>query len=171
MTEQQKWDAYKVLTETRNLEINLFWERSNYFLVLSTALAVGFFNIKEEEFYRLVLAAFGAIVSYLWLRVLLGAKHWQARWETRLHDFERECFPSLEFFGAEPLRIRADVAKGLDFFGCKPYSFKRLVHKGVLSKPSVIVSMTLLALLFMIGWLLLACNSLWRMYHVPHCFI
>lgn len=29
--------------DTRNFEISLYWQRSNYFLVLNTALAVGFF--------------------------------------------------------------------------------------------------------------------------------
>ncbi|HEY4679149.1 MAG TPA: hypothetical protein VIJ01_18425 [Candidatus Angelobacter sp.] len=48
---QRVWDAYKVLIDTRNLEINLFWQRSNYFLVLNTGLAIGFFNIKED-WYR-----------------------------------------------------------------------------------------------------------------------
>jgi hypothetical protein len=32
-------EAYRVAKEARNLEIALFWQRSNYFLVLSTAIA------------------------------------------------------------------------------------------------------------------------------------
>jgi len=39
-------DLYKTLLDTRNLEINLFWQRSNYFLVLNTGIAFGFFNLK-----------------------------------------------------------------------------------------------------------------------------
>ena len=35
---------YEIAVETRKLEIDLFWKRSNYFLVLSTATAVGFFT-------------------------------------------------------------------------------------------------------------------------------
>lgn len=38
-----RMEAYRVAKETRSLEINLFWQRSNYFLVLSTAIAAGFF--------------------------------------------------------------------------------------------------------------------------------
>ena len=36
-------EAYRTALATRNFEISLFWQRSNYFLVLSTAIAVGFF--------------------------------------------------------------------------------------------------------------------------------
>ena len=39
-------DLYKTLLDTRNLEISLFWQRSNYFLVLNTGIAFGFFNLK-----------------------------------------------------------------------------------------------------------------------------
>jgi hypothetical protein len=34
-----KLEAYRTALATRNLEINLFWQRSNYFLVLNTAIA------------------------------------------------------------------------------------------------------------------------------------
>jgi hypothetical protein len=37
-------EAYRVARDTRNFEIKLFWKRSNYFLVLSTATAAGFFS-------------------------------------------------------------------------------------------------------------------------------
>jgi hypothetical protein len=80
-------EIYRTALETRNLEINLFWQRSNYFLVLNTALAVGFLNVKDGE-YSLVLAIFGAIVSGLWFQVNLGSKYWQSRWEHRLSVVE-----------------------------------------------------------------------------------
>ena len=45
---------FKIALETRNFEILLYWQRSNYFLVLNTALAVGFFSVN-----RLMKKAFG----------------------------------------------------------------------------------------------------------------
>jgi hypothetical protein len=42
-------EAYRVAKEARNLEITLFWQRSNYFLVLSTAIAAGFFSLPIYE--------------------------------------------------------------------------------------------------------------------------
>ncbi len=80
----EKKDLYKVALDTRNFEISLFWQRSNYFLALNSALALGFFNLKEQGLYGLVMAIFGIIVSYLWVRVNLGSKFWQSRWERRL---------------------------------------------------------------------------------------
>src|SRR4029079_19741708 len=41
--------VYRVALETRKLEIRLFWQRSNYFLVLSTALAIGYFSHARQK--------------------------------------------------------------------------------------------------------------------------
>ncbi len=76
-------EAYRVAKEARNLEIMLFWQRSNYFLVLSTAVAVGFFSLRDAK-YALPLAIFGLVVGLLWIAVNLGSKFWQSRWEHRL---------------------------------------------------------------------------------------
>jgi lipoprotein signal peptidase len=58
-------DLYKTLLDTRNLEINLFWQRSNYFLVLNTGIAFGFFNL-TKPMYRIAFAIMGIIASFLW---------------------------------------------------------------------------------------------------------
>jgi len=42
-------EAHRVAKEARNLEITLFWQRSNYFLVLSTAIAAGFFSLRDAK--------------------------------------------------------------------------------------------------------------------------
>lgn len=152
------WDAYKVLIETRNLEINLFWQRSNYFLVLNTGLALGFFNVKQDP-YKWALAVFGFLASILWLGVSLGAKHWQAKWEQRLRDFEGEVFPRLEFFAASETRIRDDAREGLGFY--RAWWPKRFAYRIALWKPSVTFCMILLAFMFAIGWLALIVLSIW----------
>jgi len=154
-------DLYKTLIDTRNLEINLFWQRSNYFLVLNTGIAFGFFNLKNEEF-GIVFAVMGLLASLLWFWVCLGGKFWQTRWEQRLLEFEREHMPGLDFFGASPERIRADVEKGLAFHvqGLR----QQLVYSLVLIKPSVSFSMIQLSALFAIGWVGFICISivLWK---------
>jgi hypothetical protein len=146
-------DFYKVLIDTRNVEIHLFWQRSNYFLILNTGIAFGFFNLKEAR-YVWIMAIFGLLASILWFRVCLGGKYWQARWEQRLQDFEREHFPHLVFFLAPEGRVREDASRGLLFFELNP--IKRFVYKQASrSKPSVSFSMILLALLFVFGWMAL----------------
>lgn len=67
----EKDELYKIAIQTRNLEIGMFWQRSNYFMVLNTAIAIGFFTQKGGS-YGFLLAALGAIVSVLWFFVNLG---------------------------------------------------------------------------------------------------
>lgn len=93
-------EAYKIALETRNMEIGFFWQRSNYFLVLNAALAVGFFRLTENK-YAILLATLGALVSFLWYRVNLGSKYWQSRWEHRLKLKEEEIAPNLQYFSAD----------------------------------------------------------------------
>jgi hypothetical protein len=146
-------DAYAHLIATRNLEINLFWQRSNYFLVLNTAIALGFFEL-EHWLHALIFAVLGVAVSLLWVLVCLGSKFWQARWEGRLSEFEREHLTTLKFFGVEPSEIADDVEKGLGLSQLR--GIKRLLYQFTLTRrPSVSFSMLLLALLFLVAWLVL----------------
>src|ERR1017187_630870 len=88
--------AYRVARETRNLEINLFWQRSNYFLVLSSAIALGFFS--KGPRHSTALAALGLVVGILWIAVNLGGKFWQSRWEYRLRLVEEQLRPNMNLF-------------------------------------------------------------------------
>lgn len=81
-------ELYKIAIATRTLEIQMFWQRSNYFMVLNTAIAVGFFS-QRDTFLAATLAAVGAIVSLLWYFVNLGGKFWQSRWEERVAILEK----------------------------------------------------------------------------------
>jgi hypothetical protein len=107
-----KLELYQIALSTRNFEISLFWERSNYFLGLNTAIAVGFFALDDP--YRRVFAVLGFLSSCLWFRVCLGGKFWQTRWEQRLKQVEHAFFPQLRFFSASEEQINADVMQGLD---------------------------------------------------------
>jgi hypothetical protein len=82
-------DIYKNVLDTRNFEISFFWQRSNYFLVLNSALALGFFSLKMRS-YEYGLAVFGLLVSLLWCGVNLGSKFWQSVWENRLSKIEKK---------------------------------------------------------------------------------
>jgi hypothetical protein len=142
-------DLYNIVVDTRKLEISLFWQRSNYFLVLSSGMVLGFFNLRGTK-YALVFAFMGLIASVLWFCVCLGSKFWQTRWERRLFDFENEHFPGLAFFSASQDRIRSDVLEGFDFENLS--WMQRSLYKLALLKPSVSYSMLRLSMLFMFGW-------------------
>ena len=151
-------EAYKIALDTRNMEIGLFWQRSNYFLVLNAALAVGFFRLIDNK-YSILLAFFGLLVSFLWYRVNLGSKYWQSRWEHRLKLKEEEIDPNLNFFSAEWSLIKDDVTKSLGYSKHNQHNIKGKFHiwldEQVLKKPSVSYNMTLLSFLFLLGWALL----------------
>jgi hypothetical protein len=145
-------DVYKIALDTRNFEIGLFWQRTNYFLALNTALAVGFFNLQGRA-YPLLLALLGLIVSILWYQVALGSKFWQSRWENRLRVVEQRIGHNLELFSADWNTIRTDVAESLGSGNHK--GFQRFLDTQILKKYSVSYNMTLLSLLFVATWTLL----------------
>lgn len=143
-------DLYATLIATRNLEVNLFWQRSNYFLALNSAIALGFFNLKDSR-YVLLFAVVALATSVLWFRVCLGSKYWQTRWEQRLMDFENHHFPGLAFFAADRDRIQADVRRGLEFHPAK--GIKRWIYRKAMDwRPSVSYSMITLSGLFAVVW-------------------
>jgi hypothetical protein len=154
-------DLYRIALDTRNFEVSLFWQRSNYFLALNSALALGFFNLKEQGVYGLVLAIFGIVVSCLWFRANLGSKFWQSRWEQRLIIIERQIDKELKFFSADWDTIKQEVEQRLRD-NPRRGLFKRWLERRVLRRPSVSEQMILLSGCFFIGWMLLALVWCWR---------
>lgn len=147
-------DAYKIALDTRNFEIGLFWQRSNYFFVLNAALAVGFFRL-TNDMYALLLAILGTFASFLWYRVNLGSKYWQSRWEHRLSEKEKEIADGLNFFSASPKLINEDVIDSFSHNAEKKGWFQKYLECQALKKPSVSYNMTLLSLVFLVAWVLL----------------
>ena len=148
--DQLDLEAYRVAKETRNLEITLFWQRSNYFLVLSTALAVGFFSLQDVK-YDLLLAIFGLVVGVLWVLVNLGGKFWQSRWEHRLRLAEERLRPNMDLFSASWKTVQDDVRQSFEFR--RRGAIHRIYSRLVLLKPSVSFMMTFLSLVFVIFWI------------------
>jgi hypothetical protein len=148
--EQLKLEAYRVAKAARDLEINLFWQRSNYFLVLSTAIAFGFFSLKDAK-YALPLVIFGLLVALLWVRINLGSKFWQSRWEYRLRITEKQLHPNMDLFTASWETVKEDVRQSFAFKSQGP--IYRIYARLVLLKPSVTFSMTLLSLAFVGFWI------------------
>lgn len=147
---QEAISLYKTLVDTRNFEINLFWQRSNYFLVLNTGIAFGFFQ-QSRLVYAWIFALMGLLASCLWFCVCLGSKFWQTRWEQRLHDFEEGNFADLNFFSADWKRVHSDVSTGL---GLQRLGvIQKSIYALVPSKPSVSFAMIALSILFVFGWI------------------
>jgi hypothetical protein len=150
-------EVFKIALDTRNFEINLFWQRCNYFLVLNSALAIGFFGIKEEE-YHLPTAILGLIVCVLWFRVALGSKYWQSRWEQALEQLEHHYVHgpkqyirvSEVLFSAPFEDVKESVKTSVNW--SEHRGFARWIDDLVLTKPSVTLSMMVLVLTFAGAW-------------------
>lgn len=142
-------EAYKLAVSTRQFEIQMFWQRSNYFMVLNTAIAVGFFALKNDN-YEPILAALGFSVSILWFFTSLGGKYWQSRWEQAAHRLELECCPEAKLFAASPEFVKQEVEQHLSVNN--HHIFRRWIDRQILRKPSVSYQMTTLSLLFAAFW-------------------
>ena len=159
----KKEEIYKIAIETRNMEISLFWQRSNYFMVLNTAIAVGFFSLQNAA-YAPILAAVGAVVAIIWYLVNIGSKFWQSRWEHRLHLIEREIEKEgkvkINLFSANWETIQSDVKGSLE--NSRHKNWRKFFDLQVMKKPSVSLQMTLLSVLFVLFWIAaLIVNIVW----------
>lgn len=158
-------DTFKFVLDTRNFEITNFWQRSNYFLVLNSGLAIGFFNQKTFE-YAPLLAALGVIVSVLWYRVTIGSKFWQIHWENKLAELEKTfaeknvISPDLKLFCQKTSEVKEEVRKYLQQE--EHTGVAKRVDEEILKKPSVTLSMIALALLFVVSWAVLFLFTLWH---------
>lgn len=149
-------ETFEFVLNARNFEITNFWQRSNYFLVLNSGLAVGLFNVQETA-YVLALAILGVIVSILWFNVTLGSKFWQIHWESKLFDLEKRYLekgildPGLRLFSQTPEEVKKEVESTLKL---EEHGWlARKVDGFILKKPSVTFAMTSLSVIFFVAWL------------------
>ena len=148
----EKIDLFKISIQTRNFEISMFWQRSNYFMALNTAIAIGFFT-QNWSIYATILASLGFIVSILWFRVNLAGKFWQSRWEYRVALYEKDVVPDADLFAANKETVLADVENNLAWSQHK--GFHKWVDQQILKKRSVTYQLTCLSFFFICFWLLL----------------
>lgn len=151
-------DLYKIALDTRNLEINLFWQRCNYFLVLNSAAALGYLKVDDGP-VQIGTTLLGMIICYLWYRVALGSKYWQERWESCLHRVEKKLIAERKFPSEIPLfsppwqMVREEVQNSLANANHGPLG--QFIDQKILTKPSVTQAMFCLVWIFMACWLFL----------------
>lgn len=145
----------QIALDNRAFEIQMFWQRSNYFLVLMTALGIGVFTIKTD-LYALLIAIFATITSWYWYKTNLGSKFWHESWEVEvvalakelgIRSFER---PTKEVIDQVRLSFEASYLSG------DKSRARRWIDDQVLKKPSVSHYMILLSLTSMVLWALVS---------------
>ena len=144
-------ELYKIAIDTRNFEINLFWQRSNYFIALNTGIAIGTF-FKSSEGFRIPLAVLGAVISFLWICMNLGSRYWQVRWEHEAAQLEMKITNEI-LFSANKSRTYEVVKHYLSNDTQKNIKLS-LLDKLILLKPSVNKTMICVSLVFVVFWIL-----------------
>jgi hypothetical protein len=150
-------ELFKLAVSTRQFEIQMFWQRSSYFMVLNTAIAIAFFSLKEGMRGAIV-ALLGVLACIVWCMINLGSKYWQIRWEEAAARFEKQCAPEAKLFSASSDEIQAVVKNHLD--NGSHTRLKRWHNAQILRKPSVSSWMLILSFCFTIIWVLLFFVSL-----------
>ena len=110
-------ELLNIVLDNRKIELNFFWQRSNYFLILCTAIIVGIYtsmnNVSNGKLLPIGLSLFGLLVSILWVRVNLGSKYWQSFWEESALEYERKLGTS-KLFNITENELNLKVAKFLN---------------------------------------------------------
>jgi hypothetical protein len=91
--------AFKKAWETRNFEIDKFWQRSAFFWGFIVLIFGGYIKVATENSNKIIngimyldfyLILLGIIFSVGWLLVIKGSKRWQENWEEHIFYLEDE---------------------------------------------------------------------------------
>jgi hypothetical protein len=141
----------QVALDNRAFEIQLFWQRSNYFLVLMTALGVATFSV-EDIFFSPLVSTFATAASYFWFRTNLGSKFWQESWEVEVVSLAKEQgIRSFERPTAEVIDQVKTSLIGDGLADSRPF-LRKWVDTRIARKYSVTYNMILLSMLATLVW-------------------
>lgn len=148
-----------IALDNRAFEIQLFWQRSNYFLVLMTALGIGVFTISDQAL-ALLISMFAAVTSWYWYQTNLGSKFWQESWEVEVVALAKSL--NIASFERPTADIIEQVRKSLS--DARPHdpnlsaqhktgnAVRRWIDRQIVKKPSVSHYMILLSLTSVLLW-------------------
>lgn len=144
-----------IALENRAFEIQLFWQRSNYFMALMTALGIGVFAIKEPK-YACLIAIFATVTSWYWYKTNLGSKFWHESWEVEVVSLAKEL--NIRSFERPTSDVKEQVRASLEnaYLQGERTHVRRWIDKQILKKPSVSHYMILLSLTSTAMWSLIS---------------
>lgn len=151
-------DWFSIALQMRTKEIDLFWQRNNYFLVLNTAIAAG---IVSSNKFATIIASFGIIISILWFQASLGSRFWNARWSQRLRDLEEEIQDSKNLFNRDKEIAISDVRRYFQRDADQSI-FGKFIRRQVLKGHSTTLSMIKLPLVFLMLYIILLLYSIFN---------
>ena len=154
----------QIALENRAFEIQLFWQRTNYFLVLITALGIGVFTVSDNLF-AVILSVLGSVSSLLWFGTNLGSKFWQESWEVEVQILAEEL--EIRSFKKGLDEIKRQVTKSLrDGERNKDKSvYKKWIDGLIIKKFSVSDQMIALSLVSTVLWLVILAIFCFRLFN------
>lgn len=89
--EKQKLEKmYEVALRNREFELQIFWQRLLFFVgfLASILVALTADGIKDDLFFKFLLSAAGAVVSFFFIKTINTVKYWSENWETKVAKLE-----------------------------------------------------------------------------------
>lgn len=154
----------------RVFEIQSFWLRSNYFLVLLTALGAATFTV-DDKVFQLILSMLTTFCAYFWYRTNLGSKFWQESWEVEVNILSEQI--GIESFKRSLSKVTDQVRHSLDPTAIHKGGFRKFIDRQILLKPSVTLNMIALSLMVALVWTVISgilAYRLWDEHCDWHCF-
>jgi len=143
-------ELYKIAVGTRQFEIQMLWQRSNYFLIFQTALVVALAAAKQDRWISALVSLLGIATALVWCLVNAGSKYWQVRWEAAAERLERQIAPDVRLFAATPREVHDEVRRSINASGHT--RFLSFVDRLILRKYSVSLMMMILSMGSVVVW-------------------
>ena len=166
--------AYKISSEIRKFEIELFWKRAGFFWAFIAAIYTAYFNVLVKIYpahevecppYQhgtiplLILSGLGLFFCFAWLLSSYGSKHWQENWEKHIDLLEDKITGPLykiydagDSYSESRLTISAGWVVTVCAYGLVIYEFSCFVQKNIGEKgmlPFGVVLIFAILLLFL----------------------
>ncbi len=141
--------AYRVASEIRQFEIELFWKRATFFWAFIVAIYTAYYQVLTKIYdlgdgfcprYQhgviplLVLSAVGLFFCFSWLLSSYGSKHWLENWENHLDLLEDyvtgplyKTYEAGKAYSESKITIAAGWAVTMCAYGLLLYEFANLL--------------------------------------------
>lgn len=102
LSENEKEKVFHLADKNRDFELNLYWQRSAYFIVFTgmSLMATYSKDFCLTDLQKLCLVFFASFSSFCWYLTTRGSKYWQSNWEkiaeqleTSCHHYSYQCYP------------------------------------------------------------------------------
>ena len=122
-------EAFKIALETRKFEIELYWKRTGYFVLFTSAVFVGYYKTLPTSgtpdkgeicLLPFLLSSLGFLLSLLWYMANRGSKFWQENWEAHIEMLSTHL--GIPIFGI----IKHSTSSKLDLMKEYPFSVSKV---------------------------------------------